>query len=151
MSTAIARGAQGRALLLFALLANLCIVATAVAAGPPQPVAVPAAEAVAGTVQPLPRTTAERALLAILDEGRAQVDALLAEAMADPARAGELQQEICRVKSETNVRFLEKQVELARASGDAVRLEEAQQALDNAVNPPAPESVSTSAAQGVVK
>lgn len=119
------------------------------ASGAAEP-ALPATPAAPGNVAaaPAPRTAADQALLAILDEGRAQVEALLAQALADPTRTDALQLEICRVKAETNLRFLQKQVELARASGDDARLAEAQQALDNVVNPPAPVAA---AAQEVVK
>lgn len=154
MSNAVVRGTPRLAMVLSGLVLILlaAAAATATAAEPGLPATATTDGAAAVAAASLPRTAQEQALLAILDEGRAQVDALLAQAQADPARADALQQDICRVKAETNVRFLQKQVEFARASGDANRLDETLRALDNALNPPAPVATSAAAAkQGGVK
>jgi hypothetical protein len=91
-----------------------------------------------GTEAPasLQLTPREQALEAILDEGRVRVAALVTEMQADPARSDEIQREICRIKADANVRFLQAQVDFARADGNEAQLLKAQQALDNAVNPP---------------
>jgi hypothetical protein len=156
MYFANARGTQRRvpalSVLFLAVFGIAFGVAVATAAPPEAPTTTVTDDAGIAIAPPLTRTAPEQALRAILDEGRTQVEALLAQAQADPARVESLQQEICRVKAETNVRFLQKQVELASASGDAARLIEAQQALENAVNPPAPVAAVTSVGgQGVVK
>lgn len=144
------RDTQRRAMMLLVVSLTLPGGATGVARAADAMPATPVTDI--AVTAPLPRTAHEQALQAILDDGRTQVDALLARIQADPALVDALQQEICRVKAETNVRFLQKQVELARADDDEARLDEATRALDNALNPPTPAVTSAGAAkQGVVK
>lgn len=156
MHFANVRGTQRRVPILSVLFLTVFgitfVTAVATAAPPEAPATTVTGDAGTVAAMPMPRTAQEQALLSILDEGRVQVEALLAQAQADPARVEALQQEICRVKAEANVRFLQKQVEFAQASGDAARLDEATRALDNALNPPAPvAAVNAAPKQGVVK
>ena len=105
---------------------------------PATPVVVADQASAAALTASRPLTADELALQAIVTEGQARVAALLARGQADPSRMDEIQREIGRVKADTNVRFLQAKADFARARADEAELQEAQQALEMVLNPPAP-------------
>ncbi len=80
----------------------------------------------------IPKTEAELRLLAILEDGRIEVEALSARlaSATDPAEIRSIQLEIGAAKSATRVRFLEEHIVIAEEQGDEAKRSEAQDQLD---------------------
>ena len=126
---------------LFLALAFLTLApAAASAADEAKPVA-KAALVAPGTTVPRPVLTAEeKALLAVEEEGRLQVDALVKSmaGLPDGPALRALERKVEEVKQADRVQFLRVKVQFAHQRGDLAAAHEAEQMIELILNPPKP-------------
>ena len=132
--------------LLLSLSLALAFLTLAPAAAPAADEAKPAAKAALvapGTTAPRPVLTAEeKALLAVEEESRRQVDALVKSmvGLPDGPALRALERKVEEVKQADRVQFLRVKVQFAHQRGDLAAAHEAQQMIDLILNPPKPVS-----------
>jgi hypothetical protein len=130
-------------LLALALVALVPTAATAEATPVTKATAVvptPLSAAPAARVERAPRTAEEKALRAVEDDGRAQVEALVKsmQGLQDGPALRALQRKVEEVKQAQEVQFLQVKVRFARERGDLAAAQEAQRMIDFILNPPKP-------------
>jgi len=116
--------------------------AAAPAADEVKPVA-KAAVVAPGTTAPRPALTAEeKALFAVEEEGRLQVDALVKSmaGLPDGPVLRALERKVEEVKQDGRIQFLQVKVQFARQRGDLATAQQAEQMIDLILNPPKPAS-----------
>ncbi len=126
---------------LFLALAFLVLAPSAASAADEAKVIVTSGIAKPGVAAPRPPLTAEeKALSAVEDEGRAQVDALVKSmaGLPDGPALRALERKVEEIKQASRIRFLEVKVQFARQRGDLAAAREAEQMIHLILNPPKP-------------
>lgn len=122
-------------------LAFLTLAPAVVAAADEVKPVVKAAVVAPGTAATRPALTAEeKALFAVEEEGRSQVDALVKSMAGQPdgpvLRA--LERKVEAVKQDGRIQFLQVKIQFARQRGDLATAQQAGQMIDLILNPPKP-------------